>query len=307
MQMMDGALDRQFESAVDEIEMMLKTEARRKRIIDLRAGWQFATQKLAVEVERWRRDRAAAQARGRINPLRLLGPPDEGWSVALDVGKQPRDGGAMRSGEAPEHGGGRTHFAILDPRQGSAAHPAQRGKFIERPAPRAPQFPQAVSKAYVRGIAGESLRFHIWDTTLENENVKARAADRRGGRAPVCPRRPCPPHESLACIAIAVVFENHSPAVIAGLAPAIHAAGRDDLVARSCLLSDVYPDWTHVLVDGRANPRIKSGDGQDAFMSGPPFHSSNWATNRCRHKSPIPGQPGREPPRRPLKINGLKR
>ena len=80
---------------------MFETEARRKRIVDARASRQFATQQLAVEAERRGRDRPAAEAGGRIDPLGLLGPPDERRPLTLDVGKQARDGCAIRSSEPP--------------------------------------------------------------------------------------------------------------------------------------------------------------------------------------------------------------
>jgi hypothetical protein len=153
--------------------MMFETEARRKRIVDARASRQFATQQLAVEAERRGRDRPAAEAGGRIDPLGLLGPPDERRPLTLDVGKQARDGCAIRSSEPPKHGRGRAHFAVLDPRQGSATDPAQRGKFIERPAPRASQCAQAFSEAHIGGVAGWGLGFHIRENTLGNESVKA--------------------------------------------------------------------------------------------------------------------------------------
>ena len=77
----------------------------------------------------------------------------------------------MRSGEPPEHGGGRAHFAVLDPAQRGAADPAPRRKLIERPAPRAPQFAQALGEAQVGGVA-KGACFHIKENTLKNESVK---------------------------------------------------------------------------------------------------------------------------------------
>ncbi len=49
LQTIEGPLDSQLQSAVQEIEMMLETRSGRKRIVDPRAGGQFAGQKLAVE------------------------------------------------------------------------------------------------------------------------------------------------------------------------------------------------------------------------------------------------------------------
>ena len=73
----DSALDGQLESAVHEIKVMFETRTRRKRIVDARAGRQFAGEKFAVEGERRRRNRPAAEAGGGIDPLRLLVPPDK--------------------------------------------------------------------------------------------------------------------------------------------------------------------------------------------------------------------------------------
>ena len=83
--------------------------------------------------------------------------------LALDVGEQARDGRAMRAGEPPEHGGGRADIAVLDPRQGGAAHAAQRGKFVERPAPGEPQGAQALSEAQVGCVEECGFEFHIWN------------------------------------------------------------------------------------------------------------------------------------------------
>jgi hypothetical protein len=85
----------------------------------------------------------------------------------------------MRSSEPPEHGRGRAHFAVLDPRQGSAADPAQRGKFVERPAAGLPQRAQAFGEAQI-GAAGLHVGFHIRDNILDNESVKARPSAAHG-------------------------------------------------------------------------------------------------------------------------------
>src|SRR5580692_3706008 len=74
VQAMDGPLDGQFQSAVHEKEMMFETKTGRKRVVDALAARQFATQNLAVEAERRRRDRAATEAGGRVDPFRLLIP-----------------------------------------------------------------------------------------------------------------------------------------------------------------------------------------------------------------------------------------
>jgi hypothetical protein len=168
-QTMGGALYRDFEDAVLEIKMVFQTEARRKRIVDGRASRQFAAEHLTFEVERQRRDGAPTEAGGRIDPLSLVGPPNKRWRVALNIGEQARYGCAMRSGEPSEHGGGWAHLAILDPRQRRAAHSAQLGKFIQRPAARAPQRAQALSEAHVGRVQGRS--FHMWENNLKNENV----------------------------------------------------------------------------------------------------------------------------------------
>src|SRR3984957_12403572 len=136
VQAMDAPIDGQLQSAVHEIKMMFETQTWRKRIVDARADRQFAGQKLAVEADRRRRDQPAAEAGGRIDPFPLFAPPDKRRRVALDVGQQARDGCAMRSGEPPEHGRCRAHFAVLDSRQGGATETTQGGKLIERPAPR---------------------------------------------------------------------------------------------------------------------------------------------------------------------------
>src|SRR3984957_17394978 len=78
----------------------------------------------------------------------------------------------MRAGKPPEHGRRRAHFAVLDPRQGGAAHSAQRGKFIERPAPRSPQCAQTFGEAHIGIVANCGLVFHIRDNNLGNESVK---------------------------------------------------------------------------------------------------------------------------------------
>src|SRR5580693_2781060 len=162
VQAMDGPLDGQFQSAVHEKEMMFETQTWRKGVVDARADRQFAGQKLAVEADRRRRDQPAAEAGGRIDPFPLFAPPDKRRRVALDVGEQARDGRAMRSCEPSEHGGCRADFAVLDPRQGGAAHSAQRGKLIERPAPRSPQCAQTFGEAHIGGVARLGLVFHIW-------------------------------------------------------------------------------------------------------------------------------------------------
>ena len=160
----DGrSLDDQFQNAVREIKMMFETKTWRKRIVDACAGRQFARQKLAVEAERRRRDRPAAEAAGRIDPFRLLILPDKRGRVAIDIGKQAGDGCAVRSSEAPEHGGCRAHFAVLDSRQGGAAHSALCGKLIERPAPRADDSPgrQGRPARSTRWSARTRRHFHI--------------------------------------------------------------------------------------------------------------------------------------------------
>jgi hypothetical protein len=86
---MDLSLDRKLQRAVLEIEMVLEAEARRERIVDARPGRQFATQHLAVELERGRRDGATAKAGGGIDELRLVRAGDERGRVGLDVGEEP--------------------------------------------------------------------------------------------------------------------------------------------------------------------------------------------------------------------------
>src|SRR5271170_5396279 len=66
----------------------------------------------------------------------------------------------MRAGEPPEHRRRRAHLAVLDPRQGGAAHSAPRGKLIERPAPRPPQRAQALGEAQVGGVVRGGESFH---------------------------------------------------------------------------------------------------------------------------------------------------
>ena len=160
--------------------MMFETQTWRKGIVDARADRQFAGQKLAVEADRRRRDQPAAEAGGRIDPFPLFAPPDKRRRVALDVGEQARDGCPMRSGEPPEHGGCRAHFAVLDTRQGGAAHSAQGGKLIERPAPRSPQRAQAFGEADIGIVARLGLVFHIRDNTLGSESVKLPSRKARG-------------------------------------------------------------------------------------------------------------------------------
>ena len=165
---------------------------------------QFALQNLALEVERGRRDRATAKAGGGIDPFRLVGWPDEGRRVALDLSEETRHGETVRAGEAPERRRRRTHLAILDTRKRSAADPAQRRELIERPSPRPPEFAQALGETQVGGVGRCGLLFHIWKNTPVNENVKAlrirvgralteRVAERRGApfarRASVCTMR----------------------------------------------------------------------------------------------------------------------
>src|SRR4029077_14257215 len=104
----------------------------------------------------------------------------------LDIGKQAGDGCAVRSSEAPEHGGCRAHFAVLDSRQGGAAHSALCGKLIERPAPRAPQRAHAFGEAQI-GAPGLSTNFHIRNNILDNESVKAHSPAAQGVNLPVSP------------------------------------------------------------------------------------------------------------------------
>src|SRR5271157_2588921 len=118
---MDLSLDYKLERALLEIKMMLEAKARRERIVDARSGRQFAAKHLAIEIERGRRDRAAAKAGGGIDPLRLVGAGDERGRLALDVGEEARYGRAMRPGEPPERGRRRAHLAVLDPAQRGAA------------------------------------------------------------------------------------------------------------------------------------------------------------------------------------------
>ena len=170
---MDRPLDGQLQSAVQDIEMMFETPARRKRIIDARPARQFARQKLAVEPERGRRDRPAAEAGRRVDPFRLVALPDQRGRVVLDIGKQAGDRGAVRAGEASEHGGRRAHLAILDARQGRAADPAQPGQLVERPAPRPPQPAQPFRESQT-SPARQCICFHIRNNILDNESVKTR-------------------------------------------------------------------------------------------------------------------------------------
>src|SRR5271170_909868 len=111
---MDLSLDYELERALLEIKMMLEAKARRERIVDGRSGRQFAAKHLAIEVERRRRDRAAAKAGGGIDPLWLVGAGDERGRLALDGGEEARDGRAMRSGKPPQHRRRRAHLAVLD-------------------------------------------------------------------------------------------------------------------------------------------------------------------------------------------------
>src|SRR5580698_7699833 len=182
VQTMERVLNGQLESAVREIEMMFETQAGRKQIVDAGAGRQLASQKLAVEADRRRRDQKAAEAGGRIDPFPLFALPDKRWRVVLDIGKQAGDRCPVRSGEPAEHRGGRAHLAILDPRQGSPTHSAQRRQFIERPALPAPQGAQAFGEADIRAAAGLRINFHIRNNILDNESVKAQAGASMAGR-----------------------------------------------------------------------------------------------------------------------------
>src|SRR5271166_1951142 len=150
---------------------MLETEAWRQRIVDARAGRKFALQNLALEVERGRRDRATAKARGGIDPFRLFALRDEGRRGALDLSQQSRHGETMCAGEAPEHRRRRTHLSILDTRKRSATDPAQRGELIERPSPRLPELAQALGKAGLLSH-GTAHRFPYTENTPVIEIVK---------------------------------------------------------------------------------------------------------------------------------------
>src|SRR5208283_921215 len=156
--------------------------------VDARAGRQFALQNLALEVERGRRNRAAAKAGGGIDPFRLVGAGDEGRRVALDLSEETRHSETVRAGEAPERGRRRTYLAILDTRKRSAADPAQRRELIERPSPRPPEFAQALGETQVGDAPGGSLCFHI------RKILSQMRTSRRSGYKPAERLRNASPH-----------------------------------------------------------------------------------------------------------------
>ncbi len=152
---------------------MFETEARRKRIVDARACRQFAAKQLAVKVERRWRDGAAAEARRRIDPLRPLGSPYERRRIALDVGKQTRNGCVMRSSEPPEYRRCWAHFAVLDPRQGSATRLRSTRKVHRATSAARAAMPAGAQRGAHRQRRGVEPRFPYTENTLENESVKA--------------------------------------------------------------------------------------------------------------------------------------
>ena len=148
---MRGSLDRELQHAVHEIEMVFETKMWRKRIVDARPARQFARQKLAVEPERGRRDRPAAEAGRRVDPFRLVALPDQRWRVVLDIGKQAGDRGAVRAGERD------ARLTPLNPASSSSDQLRARRNARSRSASRRPAPPDSVSVS-ISGIIFSIMR-----------------------------------------------------------------------------------------------------------------------------------------------------